>query len=100
MTRKLFICFSFIVLFLSCNSVEKRQGLLVSDNETLLVALNNAKPGDEIIMANGVWKDLQIKFKARGTEKMPITLRAETPGKVFIEGRSDLKFGGEYLVAS
>jgi len=100
MTHKLIILYSFIVLFLSCNVAEKGQGLLVSDNEALTAALNNAKPGDEIIMTDGVWKDVQIKFTAKGTEQNPITLRAETPGQVFLEGRSDLKFGGEYLIAN
>lgn len=100
MTYKIITFFAVIVLLLSCNEANKKQGLLVSDKESLLAALDNAKPGDEIIMANGVWTDVQIRFKARGTEKMPITLRAETPGEVFLEGKSDLKFGGEYLIVS
>jgi len=100
MTHKSILFCSFILLFLSSNLAVKAQGLLVSDNESLEVALNNAKPGDEIIMTNGIWKDVQIKFTAQGTEENPITLRAETPGKVFLEGKSDLKFGGEYLIAS
>ena len=100
MTHKLIIYCSFILLLISCNVAEKNTGLLVSDNETLTAALSNAKPGDEIIMANGVWKDVQIKFTGKGTEQLPITLRAETPGQVFLEGKSDLKFGGEYLIAS
>ncbi len=49
-------------------------------------------------MANGTWKDVQIKFIGEGTEDKPITIKAETPGKVFIEGVSDLKFGGNYLM--
>lgn len=100
MTYKIITFFAVIVLLLSCKEANKKQGLLVSDKESLLAALDDAKPGDEIIMANGVWTDVQIRFKARGTEKMPITLRAETPGEVFLEGKSDLKFGGEYLIAS
>ena len=32
-----------------------------------------------------------------GTDENPIVLRAETPGEVFIEGKSSLKLGGEYL---
>ena len=100
MTHKIIIFCAFIVLLLSCNEENKKQGLTVSDNEALKAALNNAKPGDEIIMTNGVWKDVQIRFKAHGTEQNPITLRAETPGEVFLEGKSDLKFGGEYLIAS
>ncbi len=66
--------------------------------DALNEAIKNAKPGDDIVMANGVWKDVQIKFTGEGTESDPITIQAETPGQVFIEGISDLKFGGKYLV--
>ena len=51
-----------------------------------------------LFLANGVWKDVQIKFRGKGTKDKPITLRAETAGEVTIEGESYLKFGGEYLV--
>ncbi|WP_372938413.1 chondroitinase-B domain-containing protein, partial [Seonamhaeicola sp.] len=61
-------------------------------------AIKNANPGDNIVMSNGVWKDVQIKFTGQGTEKAPIKIEAETPGEVFIEGVSDIKFGGKYLV--
>lgn len=57
-----------------------------------------AEPGDDIVLANGVWSDIEIVFNANGTEKKPIVLRAETPGKVFIEGKSNLRIGGDYLV--
>lgn len=60
--------------------------------------IRNAQPGDEIVLANGVWKDIQIHFYGKGTEDKPITLRAETPGQVSIEGQSSLKIGGEYLI--
>ncbi|MCL4163676.1 UNVERIFIED_CONTAM: hypothetical protein GTU68_009603, partial [Idotea baltica] len=43
-------------------------------------------------------KDVRIRFVAKGSEKNPITLRAETPGEVIIQGQSDLKLGGDYLV--
>jgi NAD(P)-dependent dehydrogenase (short-subunit alcohol dehydrogenase family) len=36
-----------------------------------------------------VWKDVQIRFKGFGTNDRPITLRAESVGKVTIEGRSN-----------
>ena len=45
-------------------------------------------------MANGIWNDVQIKFTGEGTENKPIIIKAETLGEVFIEGVSDLKFGG------
>src|SRR5690606_27135289 len=34
-----------------------------------------------------------------GTPSDPITLRAETPGKVVLSGASQLRFGGSWLIA-
>ena len=73
---------------------------IVSTKDELKKELENAKPGDVIALKNGVWKDVEIVFKAKGTKADPITLKAETSGKVFIEGVSNLAFGGEYLVVS
>ncbi|MEM8484819.1 MAG: chondroitinase-B domain-containing protein [Bacteroidota bacterium] len=73
-------------------------GVLVSNTEELNEAISNAEPGTDIIMANGEWKDVEIRFVGNGTADKPITLRAETPGEVLIQGQSDLKLGGEYLV--
>jgi poly(beta-D-mannuronate) lyase len=52
------------------------------------------------VLANGIWKDVEIKFSANGTDGKTIVLRAETAGEVFIEGQSYLKFGGDYLQVS
>ncbi|SFE00850.1 chondroitinase-B domain-containing protein [Flavobacterium phragmitis] len=70
----------------------------VKNEAELKTAISSAKPGDEIILSNGIWKNIQIKFDSKGTKDNPITLRAETSGKVSIEGGSDLKIGGSYLV--
>lgn len=97
MSRLLFI-FSLAFLIYSCQQPVNMQKVETFD--ALQQAITNAQPGDEIVMANGVWKDVQIRFTGQGTENAPIILRAETPGEVFIEGASDLKFGGEYLTVS
>ena len=89
-----------LTLMFSFSKQDVSAQIMVSDSAELQTALENAKAGDEIVMADGVWKDVQIKFRGEGTEENPITLRAETPGKVFLEGKSDLKFGGDYLIAS
>ena len=72
----------------------------VKNQQELEAAIKNAVAGQEIIMANGIWKDVSIKFKAKGSKTEPIVLKAETAGKVFIEGTSDLKIGGSYLEVS
>jgi len=71
---------------------------IVHNMEELDNAISKAKPGDNIVMANGVWQDAQIRLEMNGTEGSPITLKAETPGKVLLQGTSDLKFGGDYLI--
>ncbi|RMA64811.1 poly(beta-D-mannuronate) lyase [Ulvibacter antarcticus] len=100
MTRNFRSFFAFILmsyLLISCNTTSNNSTLvetIIEFNE----AVANAKPGDAIILKNGIWEDSELLFAAEGTDEKPITLRAETPGKVFIEGVSSLKFGGNYLV--
>ncbi|MDC0177728.1 alginate lyase, partial [Polaribacter sp.] len=69
-----------------------------NNSDELYKAIDSGEAGDQIILANGIWRDVQIKFRGKGTKDNPITLKAETAGKVTIEGESYLKFGGEYLV--
>ncbi|MCI4669561.1 MAG: DUF4957 domain-containing protein [Bacteroidia bacterium] len=87
------------IFFLACNSSQMGKNFSpVKNIQELEEAISSARPGDEIVMANGIWKDVQIKFTSEGTESKKIILRAESAGKVFIEGSSDLKIGGKYLV--
>ena len=98
MYKNIFII-SFLLLFISCNEVSTNL-INVANIQELNSAIKEVKPGDEIVLANGVWNDVEIEFKGQGTKENPIILRAETSGKVFIEGQSLLKLGGEYLVVS
>lgn len=97
MKRFLFI-WSIFSLLVACDKSIDSKEKIVTDQEELKEAIHTAQPGDKIVLENGVWKDVQIRFTGEGTEEKPITLKAESPGKVFIEGISDLKFGGKYLV--
>ena len=49
-------------------------------------------------MADGTWTDLKITFKTQGTKDRPITLCAQTPGKVVLNGESSLQIAGRFLV--
>ena len=73
---------------------------LVKDQDAYWEVLNTLKPGDTIILSDGVWRDFEIVFKANGEEGAPISLKAETPGKVILSGQSNLRIGGEYLEVS
>ena len=96
--KKIVTGLSLIILLINCKDSSPSNIIKVSDSEALNIAIENCQAGDVIVLTNGVWKDLQIKFEAEGSESKPIMIKAETPGKVFIEGVSNLKFGGKYLV--
>lgn len=89
------LLFTVTFLFTFCLNA---QSVKVNTETELSDAIQKAVPGTDIIMANGQWKDLQIKFSGKGTKEQPITLRAEEAGKVSLEGHSSLQLGGEYLV--
>lgn len=70
----------------------------VHSAEEITFVMQNAQPGDTVIMANGEWKDQHIEFECMGTRDNPITLRAETPGEVILTGSSTLRIAGEHLI--
>ena len=63
-------------------------------------ALRDVKPGDTIVLKDGVWRDFQILFEAEGRSGQPITLTAQTPGGVVLSGQSNLRLAGSQLVVS
>ena len=69
----------------------------VSDRQEMDAAVGRAGPGDTLVMANGVWKDVHLRFRGTGEPDAPITLRAETPGEVILTGKSSLSIVGRYL---
>ena len=74
--------------------------ITVKDQAEFEQAVANAKPGDVIKLANGTWKDFEILFTGTGEADRPIRLTAETKGRVFITGQSNLSLAGEYLEVS
>jgi poly(beta-D-mannuronate) lyase len=72
--------------------------IIVKTPAELKTAADKAQPGDVIILKNGDWKDTRITLKCEGTEKQPITFKAETAGKVRLTGNSWLKIGGTYII--
>ena len=85
-------------LLISCGNNSISKDILVTNLEELNLAISESSPGDIIVLSNGVWKDVHINFFGNGTEELPITLRAETPDEVYIEGQSFLHLGGQYLI--
>ena len=75
-------------------------GYRVESQEEYRAVLTKLAPGDSVILKDGVWRDFEIIFEGNGQPGNPITLRAETPGEVFITGQSNLALAGEHLLVS
>jgi len=96
--KKIITLFVLSLILVSCGNSDTSNNIKVNSIEALHEAIKNSSAGDNIIIANGVYKDVEIEFYGQGTASKPITLKAETPGEVSIEGVSNLKIGGDYLV--
>lgn len=74
--------------------------VIVSSATEIANALGSCggQPGDVLIMADGTWTNQIIQFIGTGTAQAPVTLRAQTPGLVILNGNSRLQMAGEYLV--
>jgi len=93
------IVFSYLAIALLSQNTFAKEYLVKTPNEYKEVSVD-LNAGDDVVLANGVWRDFEILFKAKGTEKAPVTLRAETPGKVILSGLSNLRLAGEHLMVS
>ncbi len=85
------------MVFVSTAHAEK---VIVSNQQEFNAAALNLNAGDTLVMANGVWSDFEMLFVGKGTADSPITLTAQTKGKVIISGKSNLRLAGEHLVVS
>ncbi len=72
--------------------------IIVKNAEELKKADQQAKPGDIIILQNGIWNNVIISLSSNGTKEQPITYKAQTAGKVMVTGKSRLALGGNYIV--
>ncbi|QBN17440.1 polysaccharide lyase 6 family protein [Flavobacterium nackdongense] len=98
----LFSCLAFCLNAKSINQVQKVNSpgkeILVTTQTELYSAIASAKPGDVIVMKDGVWTDVVINFNSIASSTESITLRAQIPGKVVLNGGSKLIFSKPNLV--
>ena len=89
--------FTFITL-ITLGSVAN--AVTVRNADEFNAAVKALRAGDEVVMAKGIWQDVELRFKGAGTQKEPITLRAEEPGNVIITGQSNLGISGTHIIVS
>lgn len=93
MQRLMMLVFSFCI----CYSVNAKT-FLVGNSDELVAANSAARPGDTVILKNGVWTNIVMKLNCFGTKEQPIVFKAQTAGKVVISGISQLRLAGNYIV--
>lgn len=81
-------------------AVSAQTSTLVATPAEYQQALSGVRPGDTIVLKDGVWRDFQILFEGEGLAGQPITLTAETPGGVVLSGQSSLRLAGRQLLVS
>jgi chondroitinase B-like protein/dockerin type I repeat protein/PEP-CTERM motif-containing protein len=80
-----------------CNDAAGTE-FVVSSAAQISTAMQTAQPGDILTMTDGTWTNQRIQFGGFGTSGAPITLRAQTPGQVVLNGNSKINISGDWLV--
>ena len=65
--------------------------------ERVAQALRGASAGDTILIADGDYHDVELKWRSPGCR---VTVMAENPGKVVVDGNSSLRMAGDSLTVS
>jgi len=90
----------FVALALASAALAGRAGgteYFVSSAAQIATAMQTAQPGDILTMTDGNWTNQRIQFAGNGTSGAPITLRAQTPGQVVLNGNSKINISGNWL---
>ncbi|MEL7312182.1 MAG: polysaccharide lyase 6 family protein [Pseudomonadota bacterium] len=95
--HRLVVLLSFAVVS-ACTTSEDEK--FVRNLEEFNAATASLSPGDKVVMADGVWRDVELILRAEGTADAPVHLTAQTPGGVVISGESNLSISGEHIVVS
>jgi poly(beta-D-mannuronate) lyase len=85
----------FIIGFVASASA---RDISVADAAAFAETTKAVAAGDTIILQDGAWADARLKIHAEGTAEKPVTIKAQTPGKVVFTGDSRLSVGGAHFV--
>ncbi len=89
-----------LVLLSTAPGIAWSEEYLVRDAAAYAAASKSLKPGDTVVLADGVWRDVDLLLTGTGKIGQPIRLTAQTPGKVILSGQSQLRLAGAYLEVS
>lgn len=85
-----------LILTVACTELDAAEyKVRLPDVASTLVGV---KPGDRIMVEDGIYADMPLKWIAKGSIDRPIRVEALHPGKVIVTGNSSLSFGGTGMV--
>ena len=58
----------------------------------------NMSAGTTVCLLDGTYRGIEFEIGGNGTESRPITVAAKNPGSVFIEGDSQVRMSGTYVI--
>ncbi|GGI52666.1 hypothetical protein GCM10011425_38780 [Mucilaginibacter galii] len=90
-----------MLMLLLFAQVSFAKSYLIHNEQEFKAANDNARPGDVIRIANGTYAPWAVTLSASGTKTQPVTLTAETVGKVIFTGdvkQTLIKVTGNYAV--
>jgi poly(beta-D-mannuronate) lyase len=71
-----------------------------ADASEVKALMSRLRPGDELVLAVGEWKDAELHLHGQGTAEAPIRVRPAEPGELTLSGASRIRLSGEYLEVS
>ncbi len=92
--NKIMVCL-YLSLILFVSGALKAATINVSSVPALQTAINNSSAGDVIILADGTYLNNTLNIG-----KSNITVKAATPGQVFLNGTNDININGNYITFS
>lgn len=90
-----------VIMLLLCYAAAISKSYTARNEEEFKSAIQQVKPGDDIIIANGTYAPWTSIVDTHGTPALPITIKAETNGKVIFTGdvlQPIFKLTGSYTI--
>ncbi len=94
-SKRVFLLFSVFAMHLLTSVAVNATTITVTSVAALQTAINNAAAGDVLILANGTYLNNTLSIS-----KSNVTVKAATPGGVFLNGTNDITISGNYVTFS
>ena len=73
-------------------------GTMVDSASEFLAAASSLSPGDELVIARGVYREWDLTVSSSGTPSQPVVVRPEAPGAVLFGYGTTMDITGDYVV--